>query len=111
MAQTTDECVSKNGDNHENQQGGRGSSGTCQRRPKEDEIDRNSQSSSLEDGTGKGRTFRDMVLGAGRRWGISGEEILDDGEVSDDDLIEESTDSTWIGIGMTCEEKIKALWS
>lgn len=34
-------------------------------------------------------------------------EELDDREVSDDDLIEESTDGTSVGMGMTREEKIK----
>src|SRR4051812_1527868 len=42
------------------------------------------------------RSYRDSVLGYGKRRNIRGEE-LDDGYMSDDDLIEESTDGTWVG--------------
>lgn len=35
-------------------------------------------------------------------------EDLDEREVSDDDLIEESTNGIWVRIGMTREEKIEA---
>lgn len=53
------------------------------------------------------RSYRDSVLGYGKRWNIRGEEI-DEGYVSDDDLIEECADGTWVGWGMSREEKIEA---
>lgn len=59
-----------------------------------------------EPGKEKRRSYRDTVLDSGRRKMLMGEDV-DDGEVSDDDIIEESMDKTWLGIGMTKEEKIK----
>lgn len=53
------------------------------------------------------RSYRDSVLSHDRRRDLMGAEI-DDSEVSDGDLIEECTDSTWVGIGMMKEEKIEA---
>lgn len=35
-------------------------------------------------------------------------EDFDEGKVSVDDLIEETTEDTWVGIGMTREERIEA---
>lgn len=55
----------------------------------------------------KCRSYRDFVLESGRWRTLMGENI-DEGEISDDDIIEESTGGTWVGIGMTREEKIKA---
>lgn len=48
------------------------------------------------------RSYRDLVLSYGRRKTLMGKD-LDDGEVSDDDLIEKSPDGTWVGIGTTRE--------
>lgn len=48
------------------------------------------------------RSYHDSVLGHGKRYNFRGEE-LDDGEIFDDDIIEESSDGSWIGLGMTRE--------
>lgn len=83
--------------------------------PSEEEIDllerskkRDKDQRSVGDaGNVKRRSYRDSVLESGRRKTLMGEDI-DEGEISDDDIIEESTDRTWIGIRMTKEEKINA---
>lgn len=86
------------------------------RRSKNGVGEEKSQKSGLEGATTNGskrrRSYRDSVLGVGRKIGIFGEEDLDGGEVSDDDLIEESTDGTWFAIGMTRKEIIESrrLW-
>src|SRR4051812_46870421 len=53
------------------------------------------------------RSYRDSVLDHGRRKTLMGED-LDDGEVSDDDLIEECSDGMWVVIDVTREQKIEA---
>lgn len=51
-------------------------------------------------------SYRDSVLGYGKRRNIRGKES-DYSYVFVDNLIEESTDSTWVGWGMMREEKIE----
>lgn len=76
------------------------------RRSKENEGKGEDASKATEEKTER-RSYSDSVLGYGRRRNIRGEE-LDDGEVSDDDLIDESSDGTWIGWGLTREQKKEA---
>lgn len=71
-----------------------------QRRSKEQEAIEIAQSEeqAVKGSTGKAeqrRSYRDSLLGYGNRYNIRGEE-LDDGEVSDDDIIVESSDGSWI---------------
>lgn len=55
-------------------------------------------------------SYRDTVLGDrdSVRQMSAGFEELDEAEISDDDLVEESNDATWFGVGMTRAEKIEA---
>lgn len=54
------------------------------------------QAEEATSATEKSRSYRDSVISHGRRKTLMGED-LDEEEVSDDDLIEESTDGTWVG--------------
>lgn len=58
------------------------------------------------------KSYRDSVLGDRKQKKVETFFDLDMGEVSDDDIIEESMDGSWFGIGMTREQKIQArrLW-
>lgn len=53
-------------------------------------------------------SYRHTVLGDSGCTRPSGFEKMEDGEMSDDDLIEESSDATWFGVSMAREEKIEA---
>lgn len=57
-------------------------------------------------------SYKETVTGRVYLMGLGESEDLDDGLISDDDVIEESEDASWFGIGMTKEEKIEArrLW-
>lgn len=86
-------------------------------------LERSKRKSKETDSMGKprrqdqGKVRRLTIEGKGpikiRSWVIK-EEVgpfdatdLDDGEVSDDDLIKKSTDGSWFGMGMIKEEKIE----
>lgn len=53
-------------------------------------------------------SYKELVIrdkGSGER---GKKDLMTEGEVSDDDTIEEGDDEAWFGIGMTREEKIEA---
>lgn len=54
------------------------------------------------------KSYRDSVRGASSMKGNATEEEEEDGDVSDDDVIEEGDGETWFGMGMMTEEKIEA---
>lgn len=56
----------------------------------------------------KKSSYRDTIASANSGASPTGFEEMEDGEVSDDDIIKESSDATWFGIGMMREEKIEA---
>lgn len=53
------------------------------------------------------RSYKDSAMGT-RGVRVTEEDFLDDGEISDDDAIEEGIDESSFGMGMTREEKIEA---
>lgn len=53
-------------------------------------------------------SYRDSVFGSRARVVMDEDGSMEDGDISDDDQIEESNEGTWFGIGMTREEKIEA---
>lgn len=60
-------------------------------------------------GSAGGRSsYMEAAMGFGGKAYAKGFVEEDDGAVSDDDVIEESTDPSWFGIGMTREEKLRA---
>lgn len=54
------------------------------------------------------KLYRDSVVGDSKLGNDAAEEEEDDGDASSDDVVEEGDDETWIGIGMTMEDKIEA---
>lgn len=58
---------------------------------------------------GKDRpSYKETVTGRGSPEQEDASELDDEGDVSDDDVVEEGNGSTWFGIGMSREEKIAA---
>lgn len=49
----------------------------------------------------KGFSYKDVAMGFKGKSRMTGDEEGDDGDISDDDVIEESTDPSWFGIVMT----------
>lgn len=52
-------------------------------------------------------SYRDSVMGSQSQADMEGMDYMEAGNVSDDDLIEESTDDSWLGVGMIRDEKIE----
>lgn len=78
---------------------------------REEELEKPCRHEPSSEGDGEVRQkekYKESVLGMkGRNW-AKGLDFLSEGEVSEDNAIEEGDDKTCFGIGMTCEEKIKA---
>lgn len=55
------------------------------------------------------KSYKESVIGGSRTGPIDMEGEDNEGDVSDDDVVEEATeDDTWFGVGMSKEEKIAA---
>lgn len=69
--------------------------------------------STMDDATGRGGdvrvSYRNSIIGRGRSTQMYGSGIEEEEEeVSDDDKIEQGSDSSWFYIGMARKEKIEA---
>lgn len=56
----------------------------------------------------KNFSYKDAAMGFKMNSHLTGSDEADDGAIYDDDVIEESTDPSWFGIGMTREDKWRA---
>lgn len=70
-------------------------------------YERNEDMSGEEKATEK-MSYRDIVMGAGARSNVCVEDFMEDGDVSDDNLIEEVDGESCFRIGMTNEEMLEA---
>lgn len=53
-------------------------------------------------------TYKDTVMGLNENSQRGETSMAENGEISDDDIIKESFDDSWFGMGMTRKEKLQS---